>query len=482
MTNRTARTSSPQQYALQFVHVFAGTTAARKSRMSAMLDPQNSSQKPAEERTFVGSIVFIDIVDYSKKTVSEQILIRERFKGLMSASLEGIDPESRLVLDTGDGAAISFLGDLKDALTVSVRIRDYLRLANGASLAEAKSANLNRTIPIFNYALRIGINLGPVKLQQDSHGHPQIVGDGINVAQRITGFAKADQIVVSQSYFDAVSVISAQYAKLISYEGARTDKNVRAHEIYVVSDSTEMAGLTEIARVSKTADTSEKASNTKSISSNEKSDSDEKRERKPTTSNSKSDKRASSVAAPTAFMQDRNKLLLTGSILAFVVAGLFAVMAIRKPMNKAAAKTENTPEELSRATAKSEPAPPVITPKPADSPAVTSTEPTSAPDSAAKPVSPLPVAEEKPLPVIGKSVIKPVVKPAAAQGTVSFSIQPWGDVYINGRSVGASPPVKQSRLAPGTYRVEIKNTTFTPYVVSVEVKSQENVSVRHRFQ
>jgi PEGA domain len=65
---------------------------------------------------------------------------------------------------------------------------------------------------------------------------------------------------------------------------------------------------------------------------------------------------------------------------------------------------------------------------------------------------------------------------------VSFSIQPWGDVYINGRSVGASPPVKQSRLAPGTYRVEIKNTTFTPYVVSVEVKSQENVSVRHRFQ
>jgi hypothetical protein len=454
--------------------------------MSAMLDPQ----KPAEDRTFVGSIVFIDIVDYSKKTVSEQILIRERFKGLMSASLEGIDPESRLVLDTGDGAAISFLGDLKDALTVSVRIRDYLRLANGASLAEAKSANLNRTIPIFNYALRIGINLGPVKLQQDSHGHPQIVGDGINVAQRITGFAKADQIVVSQSYFDAVSVISAQYAKLISYEGARTDKNVRAHEIYVVGDSTEMAGLTEIARAGKTADTGEKTSNTKSTSSNEKSDSDkslrdEKRERKPTTSNSKNDKRASSVTAPTAFMQDRNKLLLTGSILAFVVAGLFAVMAIRKPMNKVAAKTENAPEELARATAKSEPAPPVITPKLVDSPAVTSAEPTSAPDSAAppaKPALPLPVAEEKPSPVIAKPVIKPVVKPAAAQGTVSFSIQPWGDVYINGRSVGASPPVKQSRLAPGTYRVEIKNTTFTPYVVSVEVKSQENVSVRHRFQ
>ena len=316
--------------------------------MNAMIDPD----KPAENRTFVGSIVFIDIVDYLRKTVAEQILIRERFKALMTASLDGIDPELRLVLDTGDGAAISFLGDLKDALTVSVRMRDYLRLANGAPLAEAAAANLDRTIPIFNYALRIGINLGPVKLQQDSHGHPQIVGDGINVAQRITSFAKADQIVVSQSYFDAVSTIAPQHAKLLSYEGARTDKNVREHEIYVVGDTAALANNADVAsrdnkvslRPNEAANASGKDS--KSYTSSDKPDRDENRERKSKSSSSGSsgEQRASKVAAPTPFMQDRNKLLLTGSILAFVVAGLFAVMTIRKPSRNALPKYENASE------------------------------------------------------------------------------------------------------------------------------------------
>ncbi len=431
--------------------------------MNAMLDPE----KPAENRTFVGSIVFIDIVDYSRKTVAEQILIRERFKGLMTAALERIDPELRLVLDTGDGAAISFLGDVKDALKVSIRMRDYLRLANGASVAEAKAANLNRTIPIFNYALRIGINLGPVKLQQDNHGHPQIVGDGINVAQRITSFAEADQIVVSQSYFDA---ISAQYAKLFSYEGARTDKNVRAHEIYVVGDSTGIAGLSD-------------PSTTKSTSSN-----DKPREQKSKPGTSSSNKHPSSAAVP--FIQDRNKLLLTGSILAFVVAGLFIVMAIRKSPSKALVKTGNAPEEIARDTPKQEVAPPVsistsvaaAVATPIDASPLTNSAPANIPDSAAAPATPPPATDEKPATVIAKTVVKPIAKPAVVQGTVSFSIQPWGDVYVNGRSVGASPPLKQSKLAPGTYRIEVKNTTFTPYTVSVEVKSQENVSVKHRFQ
>jgi class 3 adenylate cyclase len=438
--------------------------------MNAMLD----SEKPAENRTFVGSIVFIDIVDYSRKTVAEQILIRERFKGLMTAALEGIDPELRLILDTGDGAAISFLGDVKDALTVSIRMRDYLRLANGASVAEAKAANLNRTIPIFNYALRIGINLGPVKLQQDNHGHPQIVGDGINVAQRITSFAEADQIVVSQSYFDAISAISAQYAKLLKYEGARTDKNVRAHEIYVVGDSTGILGLID-------------PNTTKSISSSDKSLRDETRERKSKSGSSSggSNKRPSSAVAPIPFMQDRNKLLLTGSILAFVVAGLFIVMAIRKPFNKVPAKTGNTSEEIARDNPKAELAPPaavastVAVPVPTELAPVTNGAPASTPDPAA---APPPATEEKPSTAIAKTVVKPATKPAVVQGTVSFSIQPWGDVYVNGRSVGASPPLKQSKLAPGTYRIEVKNTTFTPYTVSVEVKSQENVSIKHRFQ
>ncbi len=466
--------------------------------MNAMLDPD----QPAENRTFVGSIVFIDIVDYSRKTVAEQILIRDRFKALMMASLDGIDPELRLVLDTGDGAAISFLGELKDALTVSVRMRDYLRLANGAPLAEAVAANLNRTIPIFNYALRIGINLGPVKLQQDNHGHPQIVGDGINVAQRITSFAKADQIVVSQSYFDAVSAVAPQYAKLLSYEGSRTDKNVREHEIYVVGDSAALATAPHVAphgaphvathvnaednkfasRATNAASANGKDS--KSSVTSEKLSRDEISDR-PSTSSSASragEKRASSTVSPTPFMQDRNKLLLTGSILAFVVAGLFTVMMIRKPSTKALQKYENVPEEVSSNSAKA-PALAADSSTPSASNASSAPEATPAPPvsiAATPPAAALPATE---IPVVEptKNAVKPAAKLAVAQGAISYSVQPWGDVYVNGRSVGASPPLKQSKLAPGTYRVEIKNTTFPSYVTTVEVTSKETVSVKHRF-
>ena len=47
-------------------------------------------------------------------------------------------------------------------------------------------------------------------------------------------FARPGQIVVSRSYYDVVSNLASEYAKLFHYEGSRTDKHVREHEIYVV--------------------------------------------------------------------------------------------------------------------------------------------------------------------------------------------------------------------------------------------------------
>lgn len=48
------------------------------------------------------------------------------------------------------------------------------------------------------------------------------------------GFADASQILVSRSYFDAVSRLSPQYAGMFHYQGSRTDKHVREHEVYAI--------------------------------------------------------------------------------------------------------------------------------------------------------------------------------------------------------------------------------------------------------
>src|SRR3970282_2953172 len=73
-----------------------------------------------------------------------------------------------------------------------------------------------------------------VLLLSHIHGHPSILGDGIIVAQLVMGFADASQILVSRSYYDAVSRISPQYAEMCHYQGSRTDKHVREHEVYAI--------------------------------------------------------------------------------------------------------------------------------------------------------------------------------------------------------------------------------------------------------
>src|SRR5438270_11594308 len=176
-------------------------------------------------RTFICSVVFIDLVGYSKRPVTEQMRLRTSLTHNLAEAIKDIPVNDRIILDTGDGAAISFLGDPEDALFVTLSLREAMVRENmTATMVEASGED----------AVRMGINLGPVKLVKDINGHPNIIGDGINVAQRIMSFARPGQIVVSRSYYDVVSNLASEYAKLFHYEGSRTDKHVREHEIYVV--------------------------------------------------------------------------------------------------------------------------------------------------------------------------------------------------------------------------------------------------------
>src|SRR5438128_6676448 len=176
-------------------------------------------------RTFICSVVFIDLVGYSKKPVTEQIRLKTSLTNNLSEAIKDIPVNDRIILDTGDGAAISFLGDPEDALFVTLSLRQAMAREAAEEAESAEAGNDNAT--------RMGINLGPVKLVKDINGHPNIIGDGINVAQRIMSFARPGQIVVSRSYYDVVSNLASEYAKLFQYEGSRTDKHVREHEIYV---------------------------------------------------------------------------------------------------------------------------------------------------------------------------------------------------------------------------------------------------------
>lgn len=187
-------------------------------------------------KTIICSVLFLDIVEYSKKSVAGQISLKDRFNAYLSEAIHDVPVTDRIILDTGDGAAVNFLGDVESALTAAMRLRESL-------LGEDPDQEPKLLV-------RIGINLGPVRLVRDINGQPNIVGDGINVAQRVMAFADASQILVSRSYYDAVSRLSPEYTGMFHYQGSRTDKHVREHEVYAIGYPGDQPGLPAVTAAS----------------------------------------------------------------------------------------------------------------------------------------------------------------------------------------------------------------------------------------
>lgn len=176
-------------------------------------------------KTSICSVVFIDIIDYSKKPVSDQIAEKECFNALLTEAIKDVAQNDRIILDTGDGAAIALMGAPEEALFVSLTIRDGIIRKN----REAGTHLL----------VRMGINLGPVRVVIDINGMPNIIGDGINVAQRVMSFAEPNQILVSRSYYEVTSRLTDEITNMFAYSGIKQDKHVREHEVYVIKPMVE---------------------------------------------------------------------------------------------------------------------------------------------------------------------------------------------------------------------------------------------------
>src|ERR1700704_2915557 len=180
----------------------------------------------SSSRTLVCSVLFLDIVEYSKKAVADQLHLKQAFNQMLSKALDEVPQRDRIILDTGDGAAVTFMGDPEDALFAAMSVRDMARTMPPRTAAPAE--------PGIGLPVRLGVNLGPVRLVKDLNGRMNIIGDGINVAQRVMSFSRPGQLLVSRSFYEVVSCLSRDYMNLFRHEGSRTDKHVREHEVYSV--------------------------------------------------------------------------------------------------------------------------------------------------------------------------------------------------------------------------------------------------------
>ncbi len=101
-----------------------------------------------------------------------------------------------------------------------------------AALQLVRSFSLDEREQQPGLRVRLGINLGPVKLVRDINGALNAIGDGINAGQRIMSFASENQILVSQSFYEVVSRLSDDYKLLFQVKGVERDKHVREHTVY----------------------------------------------------------------------------------------------------------------------------------------------------------------------------------------------------------------------------------------------------------
>jgi hypothetical protein len=66
--------------------------------------------------------------------------------------------------------------------------------------------------------------------------------------------------------------------------------------------------------------------------------------------------------------------------------------------------------------------------------------------------------------------------------TVSVSIRPWGEVFVNGRSHGVSPPLNRLTLPPGKYAITVRNNAGPDYHQTLVVTAGRSAAISHTFE
>jgi predicted ATPase/class 3 adenylate cyclase len=131
----------------------------------------------------IASVLFMDIVSYSLLSMEEQRELLTTLQSIVRGSVEynqACAKQELISLPTGDGMALVFMRDpvspVKCALEIAASLKSHPELR-----------------------LRMGINQGPVFRHADIKEQANVVGGGINMAQRVMDCGDAGHILVSRN-------------------------------------------------------------------------------------------------------------------------------------------------------------------------------------------------------------------------------------------------------------------------------------------
>ena len=166
-----------------------------------------------------------------------------------------------------------------------------------------------------------------------------------------------------------------------------------------------------------------------------------------------------------------------------VIAGAIAVLsaAVIWISGKSAHQNNTPPATVTIPVVNPKPAATKITPTPhaesstalvADKTEVTTIEPKAEPAHTSKKTNHATVTAPSVLP---DNKVK-------ANTTINFSVSPWGTVYVDGKKMGVTPPLKKLTVAAGKHKIEIRNLNFTPYSETLDLKAESTKTIKYTFK
>src|SRR5665647_3325223 len=141
--------------------------------------------------------VFLDTVEFTKKSVEAQSDVVEMLNTTVISALEAVSVslDQTILIPTGDGIAIALTGDAD----INVNFRLALEILRLIAKHNATTDDSMR-----RFEVRIGINENHDNLVVDVNGKQNVAGLGISMAQRIMDKADGGQILVGHSVFEVL--------------------------------------------------------------------------------------------------------------------------------------------------------------------------------------------------------------------------------------------------------------------------------------
>jgi hypothetical protein len=64
---------------------------------------------------------------------------------------------------------------------------------------------------------------------------------------------------------------------------------------------------------------------------------------------------------------------------------------------------------------------------------------------------------------------------------VQFEVAPWGEVLVDNKPIGVTPPLQQLTLSPGRHLIEIRHPDRPSWTGQIEIETARPLVIRHSF-